>query len=569
MGEVYRARDARLGRDVAIKVLPAAAALNPDRLARFDREARLLASLNHPHIATLHGIEHGDGVRALVLELVEGETLADMIARGPVPVREALRLAGQIADALDAAHAKGVIHRDLKPANIKVTPERQVKVLDFGLAKAFAPSEFDADLSQTPTVTYDETGEGLVIGTAAYMSPEQARGQSIDKRTDIWAFGCVLYEMLTGRRAFAGGTKSDTIAAILHREPDWSALPASLPPDIARLLRRCLEKDLARRLRDIGNTRADLDESVAAGARPASAATGPIRTSAWMVWLPTAAAVILATLLIAQRFGVFQSAAPSTPPAAVSRFVETVTGGLQLAPAPSLALTQDGRHLAYVAVQDGVRALYVRDLDDVTARPLAGTQDADQPFFSPDGRWIAFFAESKLKKVAVAGGAPITIAPVANPRGGTWLPDNTIIFAPSAASVLMRVSAEGGKAEPASTLDRQLNEASHRWPHALPGGDAIVYAAGPTVSTREWMEAHVVAQSLFLRRRPARRRATVAAWSRRTARSPTSCRADICCTRRAGWCTGTRSIRRPFRRRATHFRFSSASPWAQASTGDR
>ena len=215
-----------------------------------------------------------------------------------------------------------------------------------------------------------------------------------------------------------------------------------------------------------------------------------------MVWLPTAAAVVLAALLIAQRFGVSQSAAPSTPPAAVSRFVETVTGGLQLAPAPSLALTQDGRRLAYVAVQDGVRALYVRDLDDVTARPLAGTQDADQPFFSPDGRWIAFFAESKLKKVAVAGGAPITIAPVANPRGGTWLPDNTIIFAPSAASVLMRVSADGGKAEPASTLDRQLNEASHRWPHALPGGDAIVYAAGPTVSTREWMEAHVVAQSL-------------------------------------------------------------------------
>ena len=501
MGEVYRAREARLGRDVAIKVLPAAAALDPDRLARFDREARLLASLNHPHIATLHGIEHADGVRALVLELVEGETLADIIGRGPVPVREALRLAGQIADALDAAHAKGVIHRDLKPANIKVTPQRQIKVLDFGLAKAFAPSGLDADPAQVPTVTDAGTREGLVVGTAAYMSPEQARGQSIDKRTDIWAFGCVLYEMLTGRRAFAGATMSDTIAAILQREPDWSALPASLPPDIARLLRRCLEKDLARRLRDIGNTRADLDESVASGAQPASAATATIQTSAWTLWLPTAAAVVLATVLIAQRFGVFQSAAPPAPPSAVSRFIETVTGGLPLAPAPSLALTQDGRRLAYVAVQDGVRALYVRDLDDVTARPLAGTQDADQPFFSPDGRWIAFFAESKLKKVAVAGSAPITIAPVANPRGGTWLPDNTIIFAPSAATVLMRVAAEGGKAEPASTLDRSLNEASHRWPHALPGGEAIVYAAGPTASTREWMEAHVVAQSLAGNRR--------------------------------------------------------------------
>jgi Tol biopolymer transport system component len=498
MGEVYRARDTRLDRDVAIKVLPTAAALDPDRLARFDREARLLASLNHPHIATLHGIEHTDGIRALVLELVEGDTLAEIVARGPLPVREALRLAGQIADALDAAHAKGVIHRDLKPANIKVTPGRQVKVLDFGLAKAFAPSEVDADDPQLPTVTYDLTREGLVIGTAAYMSPEQARGQAIDKRTDIWAFGCVLYEMLTGRRAFAGETKSDTIAAILHRDPDWSALPASLPSDTARLLHRCLEKDLSRRLRDIGNTRADIDESVAAGARPAASSSGPAPTRAaiWTLWLPTAAAVILAALLIAQRFGAADRASPPAPPAAMARFVETVTAGLQLAPAPSLALTQDGRRLAYVAVQDGVGSLYVRDLGDATARPLAGTEDADQPFFSPDGRWIGFFADSKLKRVAVAGGAPITIASVANPRGGTWLLDNTIIFSPSAASVLMRVSAEGGKAEPASTLDRRLNEASHRWPHALPGGNAIVYGAGPTVSTREWMEAHVVAQSL-------------------------------------------------------------------------
>ena len=500
MGEVYRARDPRLGRDVAIKVLPAGAALDPDRLARFDREARLLASLSHPHIATLHGIEHCDGVQGLVLELVEGDTLADIIARGPMPVREALRLGGQIADALDAAHAKGVIHRDLKPANIKVTPERQVKVLDFGLAKAFAPSDLDAGHSQMATVTYEPTSEGLVIGTAAYMSPEQARGHSIDKRTDIWAFGCVLYEMLTGRRAFPGDTKSDTIAAILHREPDWSALPQSLPPEAARLLRRCLEKDAARRLRDIGNTRAELDESVAAGSPTASTAAAPNRISVWMVWLPAAAAVVLAALLTAQRFGTFEGAAPSTP-AAISRFVETVTAGLQLAPAPSLALTEDGRRLAYVAVQDGTRALYVRDLDDVTARPIAGTQDADQPFFSPDGRWIAFFAESKLKKVAVAGGTPIEVAPVANPRGGTWLPDNTIIYSPSAASVLMRVSAEGGKPEPASTRDRQLNEGSHRWPHALPGGDAIVYSAGPTVSTREWMEAHVVAQSLAGNRR--------------------------------------------------------------------
>jgi len=492
MGIVYRARDTQLGRDVAIKVLPAEVAADPDRLARFDREARLLASVNHPNIATIHGVVQSGDAPAIVLELIEGDTLADVVLRGPVPAREAIRLAGQIAEALDAAHARGVIHRDLKPANIKVTPQGQIKVLDFGLAKAFSPSGQDSD---APTVTREATREGVVVGTAAYMSPEQARGQTVDKRTDIWAFGCVVYEMVTGRRAFQGATTSDTIAAILHRDPDWTALPPALPPDVARLLRRCLTKDLAQRLRDIGNVRADLEESAApTAAPPESVPVGARRSSSWVIWLPISAGIL--ALFAAQQFGLFQRAPPRSQPPALSRFVETLPPGLLLAPAPAFALTQDGRRLAYVAVQDGTRTLYVRDFDETVARPLAGTQDADQPFFSPDGHWIGFFAESKLKKVAVGGGAPHVIAPVSNPRGGTWLPDNTIVYAPSAAAALLRIPAEGGKPEPASTLDRQVNEAAHRWPHALPGGEAIVYAAGPTVSAREWMEAHIVAQSL-------------------------------------------------------------------------
>ena len=498
MGIVYRARDTQLGREVAIKVLPADVAGDPNRLARFDREARLLASLNHPNIATIHGIVQSGDVRAIVLELIEGDTLADVVLRGPVPAREAIRLAGQIADALDAAHARGVIHRDLKPSNIKVTPQGQIKVLDFGLAKAFSPSGQDAD---SPTVTVGETRDGAVVGTAAYMSPEQARGQAVDKRTDIWAFGCVVYEMLTGTGPFLGATTSDTIALILHRDPDWTALPPTLPPDVARLLRRCLTRDVAQRLRDIGNVRADLDESAApTTAPPASAPAGARRSSSWTIWLPTAVGIILA-LFAAQQFGLFQRAPTDSPPPVLSRFVETLPSGLQLAPAPAFALTEDGRRLAYVAIQDGTRALYVRDLDHAAARPLAGTQEADQPFFSPDGHWIGFFAESKLKKVAVGGGAPHVLAPVSNPRGGTWLPDNTIVYAPSPAAALLRIPADGGKPEPASTLDRQVNEASHRWPHALPGGEAIVFAAGPTVSAREWMEAHIVAQSLTGNRR--------------------------------------------------------------------
>jgi len=496
MGEVYRARDTQLGRDVAIKVLPEAVASDPQRLARFDREARLLATLNHPHIATIHGVVVSGVVRAIVLELVDGPTLAERITRGRLPVREAVRLARQIADALDAAHAKGIIHRDLKPANIRITADGQVKVLDFGLAKALAPDVSDDDGSQAPTITAGTTREGLVLGTAAYMSPDQARGLPVDKRTDVWAFGCVLFEMLAGQRPFAGETRSDTIAAILEREPAWSRLPDDVPAQIVRLIRRCLEKDAKRRLRDIGDVQSDLDDALITdtaeiGSRPIRAR----RTPPWIFWLPAALAVAAVVVWLSLRSGE-PGRPPGGPAQPVARFADTLPDGLQLAPAPALALSPDGRRLAFVAIQNGTRSLYVRDLDDVAPRLLAGTRDADQPFFSLDSRWIGFFADGKLKKIAAAGGTPLILCDATTPRGGTWINDNEIVFAPSAASVLVRVPAAGGTPAPLTALNRQLNEASHRWPHVLPGGRAILYAAGPTVSAREWIEAHIVAQSL-------------------------------------------------------------------------
>ncbi len=289
MGEVYRARDSKLGREVAIKILPRLFISDPDRLTRFEREARVLASLNHPHIGAIYGVEDADGIRALVLELVEGETLADRIVRGPIPLADTLTIARQIADALDAAHEKGIIHRDLKPANIKITPDGIVKVLDFGLAKATAGDGATPDFTQSPTVTAGGTREGAVLGTAAYMSPEQARGQAVDKRTDIWAFGCVVYEMLTGRIAFAGQTVSDTIAAILEREPDWSRLPASTPANILRVLRRCLQKDARRRHRDIGDVRIELDDSPSDAAHTVPVAR-PVLLSRLRSWVGGAVA---------------------------------------------------------------------------------------------------------------------------------------------------------------------------------------------------------------------------------------------------------------------------------------
>ena len=387
MGEVYRARDTKLGRDVAIKILPKLFASVPDRLARFEREARVLASLNHPHIGAIYGLEEADGVRALVLELVEGETLAERILRGPIPPTDALVIARQIADALDAAHERGIIHRDLKPSNIKITPDGVVKVLDFGLAKAIAGDGATPEFAQAPTVTVGGTREGLILGTAAYMSPEQARGKPVDKRTDIWAFGCVVHEMLTGRTVFAGQTVSDTIAAILEREPDWSRLPASTPANIHRLLHRCLEKDARRRVRDIGDARTELDD--AGGAGDARSSGAPM-SRGWSHVLTLAAVVtslIAISVVIWNRSVARQTATVSSLGPRFSR----VTWDASFSTEP--ALSHDGTLVVYASDRSGSGQLDLWLQRITGGQPIRLTDDpADdrEPSFSPDGSLIAF-----------------------------------------------------------------------------------------------------------------------------------------------------------------------------------
>jgi eukaryotic-like serine/threonine-protein kinase len=412
MGEVYRAKDLNLGRDVAIKILPASVANDPERLSRLEREARLLAALNHPHIAAIYGFERSSGMSALVLEMVEGTTLAERLAAGPLPLEESLRFALQIAQALEAAHEKGIIHRDLKPANIKITPDGTVKVLDFGLAKAFAGAGTAHDLSQLPTLTIEPTGQGVIAGTPSYMSPEQARGNTVDKRTDIWAFGCVLYELITGRRAFAGGTVSDTIACILEREPDWSALPTATPDAIRRLLTRCLAKDLRRRLRDIGDARLDIDEAQSA---PRIAGVAVQRTRSKVpLWILVSVILVVVASLAGTRF--FR---PTVPTPEVRFEIATPP-----TPDPvSLAISPDGQQIVFVATSDGRRRLWLRSLDSVSARPLAGTDGSLYPFWSPDNRSIGYFADGKLQRIDIEGGLvrTLAIAPIPWALHGTWM----------------------------------------------------------------------------------------------------------------------------------------------------
>jgi eukaryotic-like serine/threonine-protein kinase len=479
MGEVYRARDLKLGRDVAIKILPRAFTSNPERLARFEREARVLAALNHQNIGAIFGLEDADGVPSLVLELVEGELLADRIALGPVPVKDALGMARQIADALDAAHEKGIVHRDLKPENIKVTPEGVVKVLDFGLAKA-GGNESASDLTHSPTVTLGGTREGVILGTAAYMSPEQARGKVVDKRTDIWAFGCVLYQMLTGRAAFGGETVSDTIVAILDRQPDWRLLPSGTPASLTRLLQRCLEKDPKRRLHDIADARIEIEEALhepsgllsevlSPGTLPSGAVTRA-RTSGLLV-----AAVVFALALgadIASRL-----AAPTSPVAPLARVMITLPAGqaLEKGRFSPVALSPDGRLLAYAAaVGGGQTQLYLRALDELEARPIPATEGATTPFFSPDGRWLAFYSEASLKKVSLGGGVPLTISETPPIWSATW-GGNNIVFATTLASTgLWQVSADGG--EPVQVTTPKEGEALHGYPQFLPDTTHVLFS---------------------------------------------------------------------------------------------
>ena len=474
MGVVYRATDTKLNRDVALKVLPEVFARDSDRMARFKREAHVLASLNHPNIASIYGLEESDGIHCLVLELVEGPTLAERIQEGAVPLEEALTIATQIAEALEAAHEKGVIHRDLKPANVKVTPEGMVKVLGFGLAKAMAEEATQADASHSRTGSIMPTHEGVILGTAGYMSPEQARGQEADKRADIWAFGVVLFEMLTGKRTFKGETTSDTLASILKLEPDWEALPSGTPVLIQRLLRRCLEKHRKRRLHDIADARIEIDEGLA---EPAGEVGLPVGISSpqpvWRRVLPWAVAGVLSF-----AFAVALWAPWRTKETPMRLSVEIAPGeSLWTQQAAAAVISPDGTRLAFVTTDgQGQRKLYLRPLDQLQANALSGTEGAANPFFSPDGEWIAFFSGNQLKKVSVSGGATVTICDAeSNGRGGSWGEDGIIIFAPNAVVGLSRVSSAGGTPEDATTLDKEKGETSHRWPQFLPGGKSVLF----------------------------------------------------------------------------------------------
>jgi len=486
MGEVYRARDTRLGRDVAIKVLPAQFTSDPDRLARMEREARALAALNYPNIATIYGLEDfrpSDAasqsvVRALVLELVEGATLEDRIrqtGRGKtagIGLADTLTFARQIVDALDVAHEKGIIHRDLKPANVKITPDGVVKVLDFGLARLGADIEAgDALLTDSPTVTAANTREGVIAGTAAYMSPEQARGQHTDKRTDIWAFGCVLYEMLTGRVAFGGATMTDTLAAVIERDPDWSALPESTPPGVRNLLRRCLEKNRKLRLRDIADARHELE----AGSDPiTNLHTAPPPNDARRRAI---AAIAICVLTSAVAYWALSRDSRPTATPSVTRTTITLPAPLQLdmgSGVGPLAIARDGRQLAYVAFGEGRTQLYVRRLDAFDAKAIEGTDGAQFPFFSPDGEWVAFFADRKLKKVSLRGGSPLVVCDVPSlGKGGTWGPDGTIVFDPGNVG-LMRVTADGGRPELITSRDAAIDKGDISWPEFLPDGRTLL-----------------------------------------------------------------------------------------------
>ena len=466
MGEVYRARDTKLNREVALKIVPESFALDPDRVARFKREAQVLASLNHPNIGAIYGFEESNGSQALVLELVDGPTLADRIAQGPMPLDEALPIAKQIAEALEAAHEQGIVHRDLKPANIKLRPDGTVKVLDFGLAKALAgdPLASPASLTNSPTLTspLNVTGVGVLLGTAAYMAPEQARGRAVDKRSDIWAFGCVLYEMLTGRRAFGGEDVSITLAEIIRGDVDWAAVPTQVPPGIRRVLEQCLQKDARQRFRDIGDVRLALDGAfdVEVVRQPSNGARSP-----WRRALPWTAAAMLSALTGGV---VWLTAIPTPAPLPITRFA--ITPGSQLT---DVAISPDGKTLAYVTAGQ----LFVRPIDRIDAVPFPTLGSIAQPFFSPDGSWVGYFANpTSLRRVPVSGGPSSLITGTDAPgRGATWGPDGTIVLATAAPSGLLRVSAEGGTPSQLTTPDQAQGEIDHVLPRFLPDGKTVLF----------------------------------------------------------------------------------------------
>ena len=486
MGEVYRARDARLKRDVAIKVLPREFAGDAQRMARLEREAQVLASLNHPNIAHIYGVEDAEGSRALVMELVEGETLGERIGRGPIAVEEAAVLAKQIAEGLEYAHDRGIIHRDLKPANVKVTPEGQVKILDFGLAKALDVEREDGDISTSPTISVAATRAGVMLGTAGYMSPEQAKGKAVDRRTDIWAFGCVLYEMLTGRAAFDGETVTDRLAAVVRGEPEMETLPAKTPGRIRELLRRCLIKDPKQRLQAIGEARIALERFLAGDqSEDVSGTDGVIVKTHWMTWAVTTLG-ILAVLVL----GIVWLSTRQGPPGkrVVKTFIKPTPGSSFLfsGMVSGFALSPDGTKLAYIAQGNEGRAmLWVRSLDSLSAQSLAGTEDANFPFWSADGKMIGFFATGKLKRVDGNGGPVMTLGDAPMARGGTWNQDGVILFAPNVYGPVLKVSANGGTASPVTKSDPAHGDNTNRWPVFLPDGKHFLYLAGTPFVPKE------------------------------------------------------------------------------------
>ena len=498
MGEVYRATDERLDRDVAIKVLPGEVANDEARLARFEREAKLLASLNHQNIATLHGLEEHEGQGFLVMELAEGTDLAHRIALRPVPIDEALDYARQIAEGLEAAHEKGIIHRDLKPANIMLSSVGGIKILDFGLAKAFEPPGSDPStpesIADSPTLTAAVTGTGVLLGTAAYMSPEQARGKAVDKRADVWAFGCVLFEMLTGKKAFQGNDASQVMAAILRDDPEWSELPPGTPDHVRRLLARCLVKNPRDRLHDIADARIELSSRpVDDEIRTETIASAQVRRGLG-TWLPWSMAAVSMAVTIAAVLGLQQTPPPGS---AAKVFVglspaewlgsngpnKTPTMFWRLS-RTAFALSPDGRFLVFSGGDASGSRLYLRDLEGLAASPMAGTEDGTGPFFSPDGHWIGFWADGKLKKVPIDGGPPIPICDVARcPEGASWGPDDTIVFGQNG---IQLVSAYGGEPE-------EIVEGPLRHPQLLPDGDTLLFTDRKTGRHKE---ATIYAQSL-------------------------------------------------------------------------
>jgi hypothetical protein len=466
MGEVYRARDTRLDRDVAIKIVSELFAADPERLARFEREAKTLASLNHPNIAQIHGIEGADIVRALVMEFVDGEDLSERLKRGPIAAPEAMAIARQLADALDAAHERGIVHRDLKPANIKVREDGTVKVLDFGLSKGTGREPPAADPSQSPTFTSPATQLGVILGTAAYMSPEQAKGKVVDKRADIWAFGVVLFEMLSGRSPFAGETITDVLAHIVTRDPDWSLLPPDTPPNARHLIERCLQRDPKRRLRDIGDARFELD-------KPADASSALVSSAAARrAWLVPAIIVGAMTLAIGPILGWFLTRERSTHSERVRRFG---LSGISLANDAwqGIAVSPDGRHVAYRGFgADGIDQLFVRALDVVEPRPVPGSAGGRLPFFSSDSAQLAFFGSGYLRRTTLDTGSPQPVVPLSGtPLGGTWMDDGSIVFVDSVRG-LQRVPPGGGAAE---TLYR-MEQGDVVTPWALPGRRGVLLA---------------------------------------------------------------------------------------------